>query len=247
MGVVDVSTLNQTKSIGESISAVKDTAFHLDFAGLFADPSKILLVITTVFAFSLSDTFDTIGTFIGTGRKSGIFDDKDQAALMEGKGFKSKMDKALFADAIATSIGSLFGTSNTTTYVESAAGIGAGGKTGLTSVVTAILFLVCLLFSPIAGIVPAAATAPALIIVGILMAESLGKIEWGDFDVALSAFLTVAIMPFSYSISNGIACGFIFYVITKICKGKAKEVHPILYIAAALFLLNFIIGAVQKL
>lgn len=148
------------------VSDISETFLALDIAGLFKDPAKILFVITTIFAFSLSDTFDTIGTFIGTGRKSGIFDDKDEEALFSSRGFKSKMDKALFADATATSIGALLGTSNTTTYVESAAGIGAGGKTGLTSVFTAILFLLCLIFAPIAGVVPGAATAPALIVVG---------------------------------------------------------------------------------
>ncbi len=229
------------------ISDVSQTFFALDFSGLFADPGKILIVITTIFAFSLSDTFDTIGTFIGTGRKSGIFDDKDEAELFQGKGFKSKMDKALFADATATSIGALLGTSNTTTYVESAAGIGAGGKTGLTSVFTAILFLICLVFAPVAGIIPAAATAPALIVVGVLMMGSFAKIKWEDFDEALGAFFTAVVMPFSYSIANGIAVGFIFYIIMKVAKGKFKDVHPIMYIVTALFVANFIISALLKL
>lgn len=229
------------------VSDVAETAFKLDFAGLFADPGKLGIVLVTILAFSLSDTFDTIGTFIGTGRKSGIFNDKDEAELFAGKGFKSKMDKAMFADATATSIGALIGTSNTTTYVESAAGIGVGGRTGLTSIFTAILFAACLLFAPVAGIIPAAATAPALIIVGVLMMSSFGKIKWEDFDEALAAFFTAVVMPFTYSISNGIAVGFIFYVIIKICKGKAKEVHPILYIVTALFVINYIISAVLKL
>lgn len=228
------------------VSDISQTFFALDIGGLFADPSKILLVITTIFAFSLSDTFDTIGTFIGTGRKSGIFDDKDEAELFSGKGFKSKMDKALFADATATSIGALFGTSNTTTYVESAAGIGVGGRTGLTSVFTAILFLICLVFAPVAGIVPGAATAPALIIVGILMMESFGKIAWGDFDEAAPAFFAAVGMPFFGGITNGIAVGFIFYVLIKIFKGKFKEVHPIMYIVTILFIANFVISALPK-
>ena len=229
-----------------NISDISQTAFALDFGGLFGDPKTILLVLTTILAFSLTDTFDTIGTFIGTGRKSGIFDDKDEAILFEGKGFKSKMDKALFADATATSVGSLLGTSNTTTYIESAAGISVGGRTGLTSVFTAVLFLICLIFAPIAGIVPAAATAPALIVVGILMMESLGKVKWDDFDEALAAFFTIVVMPFTYSIANGIAFGFIFYVIMKMVKGKFKDVHPIMYIVTGLFILNFIIGALPK-
>ncbi len=234
-------------SAAMAVSDVAKTAFHLDFPGLFADPAKIILVIVTVFAFSLTDTFDTIGTFIGTGRKAGIFDEKDEAALFSGKGFKSKMDKALFADSIATSVGALLGTSNTTTYIESAAGISEGGKTGLTSVVTAVLFLLCLFLAPVAGMVTVAATAPALIIVGVLMADSLRKINWEDFEEALPAFMTVLIMPVTYSISNGIAAGFIFYVITKLVRGKAKQVHPLLYVFSALFLVYFIAMAILKL
>lgn len=229
------------------VSDIADTAFKLDFVGLFSNPKTIPIVLVTILAFSLSDTFDTIGTFIGTGRKSGIFDDKDEAELFAGKGFKSKMDKALFADATATSVGALLGTSNTTTYIESAAGIGVGGRTGLTSVFTAILFAACLLFAPVAGIIPAAATAPALIVVGVLMMSSFAKIKWDDFDEALPAFFAAVVMPFSYSISNGIAVGFIFYVLVKICKGKAKDVHPIMYTVTALFILNFVIAALLKL
>jgi len=242
--------LGVTKYTPEAAYAVSDvakTAFHLDLGGLFADPTKIVVVIVTVFAFSLTDTFDTIGTFIGTGRKAGIFDAQDEAALFSGSGFKSKMDKALFADSIATSMGALLGTSNTTTYVESAAGISEGGKTGLTSVVTAVLFLLCLFLAPVAGVITTAATAPALIIVGVLMAEPLKEINWGDFEEALPAFMTVLIMPLTYSISNGIAAGFIFYVLTKLVRGKGKEVHPLLYVFAGLFLLYFIALAALKL
>ncbi len=242
MGVTSLDTTTPY-----SVSDISQTAFQLDFAGLFTDPKMIPIVLVTILSFTLSDTFDTIGTFIGTGRKSGIFDDNDEAELFAGKGFKSKMDKALFADATATSIGALLGTSNTTTYVESAAGIGAGGKTGFTSVVTAILFAACLLFAPVAGIVPAAATAPALIIVGILMMSSFAKIRWEDFDEALSAFFTAVVMTYAYSISSGISAGFIFYVIVKICKGKAKEVHPIMYIVTGLFIINYIVAALMKL
>ncbi|MCL2771764.1 MAG: NCS2 family permease, partial [Oscillospiraceae bacterium] len=231
------------------IGAVKDVAFAFfgnpGFGSLFADPGKILSVILLIFAFSLSDTFDTIGTFIGTGRKSGIFDEKDEKALLESTGFKSKMDKALFADSTATSIGALFGTSNTTTYIESAAGIGIGGKTGLTSIVTAVLFILCLPFAALFGIVPTQAAAPALIVVGVMMAESYAGIKWDEIEEALPAFMTVLIMAFAYNISYGIAAGFIFYCIIKIVKGKAKEVHPILYGATILFLLNFIVLALN--
>lgn len=226
-----------------NVADITQTAFKLDFSGLFTDPKLIPIVLITILSFTLSDTFDTIGTFIGTGRKSGIFDDKDEAELFSGRGFKSKMDKALFADATATSIGALLGTSNTTTYTESAAGIGAGGRTGFASVVTAILFAICLLFAPVAGIIPAAATAPALIIVGVLMMSSFAKIRWEDFDEALPAFFTAVVMAYAYSISSGISAGFIFYVLVKICKGKAKEVHPIMYVVTALFLINYVVSA----
>ena len=227
--------------------AVKEVAFSFfgnpGLGSMFSDPSKILVVIITIFSFSLSDTFDTIGTFIGTGRKAGIFDEKDEAELANSSGFKSKMDKALFADSIATSVGALAGTSNTTTYVESAAGIGVGGRTGLTSVVTAVLFLLCLPFASLFGLVPSEATAPALIVVGVLMAESFSGIKWDDIEEALPSFLTILIMSFAYNISYGIAAGFIFYCITKIVKGKAKEVHPILYVSTILFIINFIVLA----
>jgi adenine/guanine/hypoxanthine permease len=197
----------------------------------------------TIFAFSLSDTFDTIGTFIGTGRRTGIFDAEDEKALEESTGFKSKMDKALFADSIATSIGALLGTSNTTTYVESAAGIGVGGRTGLTSVVTTILLLLSMFLSPLVAIVPSEATAPALVAVGIMMLSSFKDIEWGDMEDAIPAFFAAIFMALSYSISYGIAAGFIFYCIVKAAKGKAKDVHPIIWATSLLFIANFIILA----
>ena len=233
--------------IGNRMGAVGDVAFSFfgkpGFGSLFDDPGKILPVILIVFAFSLSDTFDTVGTFVGTGRRGGIFDEKDEKALIESTGLKSKMDKALFADSIATSIGALFGTSNTTTYVESAAGIGVGGRTGLASAVTAVLFILCLPFAALFAVVPSQATAPALIVVGVLMAEAFGGIKWDDIDEALPSFLTVLIMAFAYNISYGIATGFIFYCIAKIVRGKGKEVHPILYAATGLFILNFVVLA----
>ena len=210
---------------------------------MFSEPAKILPALLVIFAFSLTDTFDTVGTFIGTGRKTGIFDEDDMKALEGSSGFKSKMDKALFADSTATSIGALVGTSNATTYIESAAGINVGGKTGLTSVFTAILFLLCLPFMALFGVVPAQATAPALIVVGVLMAESFSGIKWTEFDDALPALMTVLVMAFAYNISYGIAAGFLFYIFAKIFRGKAKEVHPIIYGATALFIIYFAVSA----
>lgn len=248
MGVVDLGAIGTSAGVGESFEQLGQT-FGVAFGSkgmlsLFADSSKIPLVLMTIFAFSLSDTFDTIGTFIGTGRRSGIFSSEDQKSLEEGSGFKSKMDKALFADSIATSIGAILGTSNTTTYVESAAGIGAGGRTGLTSVVTAVLFLLSIFLAPVIGIVPAQATAPALIIVGIMMLSSFKEIQWDDLEEAIPAFFAAIFMALCYSISYGIATGFIFYCIVKTCKGKIKDIHPILWVSTGLFIINFIILAI---
>jgi AGZA family xanthine/uracil permease-like MFS transporter len=210
---------------------------------LFTDLSKLPLVLMTIFAFSLSDTFDTIGTFIGTGLKSGIFTAADQEALADSRGFRSKMDRALFADATATSIGAIFGTSNTTTYVESAAGIGAGGRTGLTSVVVAILFAVSAFFAPVVSAIPSEATAAALIVVGIMMLSAFTEVKWDVLEEAIPAFFAGIFMAFCYSISYGIAAGFIFYILVKICKREIKDIHPILWVSTILFIANFIILA----
>lgn len=245
MGVVDISSIGTTANVGSSfveLGQVFGAAFGKEgMLSLFADPSRIPLVLMTIFAFSLSDTFDTIGTFIGTGRKSGIFSAEDEKAMETSTGFKSKMDRALFSDSIATSIGAILGTSNTTTYVESAAGIGAGGRTGLTSVVTATLFILSIFLAPVAGIVPAAATAPALIAVGIMMLSAFREIKWDELEEAIPAFFAGIVMALCYSISYGIAAGFIFYCIVKICKKQTKDLHPILIISTILFILNFII------
>ncbi|MFT4005233.1 MAG: NCS2 family permease [Lacrimispora sp.] len=247
MKVVDVSQIGIESNIGKSFSELGTTfgaAFGSDgMLSLFQDPGKIPLVLMTIFAFSLSDTFDTLGTFIGTGRRTGIFSEEDQRTLETSSGFKSKMDRALFADSIATSIGAVFGTSNTTTYVESAAGIGAGGRTGLTSLVTALMFLISIFLAPFIGIVPAQATAPALILVGIMMLSSFADIKWTDLEEAIPAFFSGIFMALGYSISYGIATGFIFYCIVKCLKGQAKTIHPILWVCTILFVLNFVMLA----
>ncbi len=239
--------------IGESISfteaaAALPTTFGAIFTAeglpsLFSDTAKIPLVLITIFSFSMSDTFDTIGTFIGTGRKSGIFSEEDERALEQNTGFKSKMDKALFADATATSIGAIFGTSNTTTYVESAAGIAAGGRTGLTSVITALCFALSAFLAPLVSAIPSAATAPVLVIVGCMMVSSFSDIDWNDLSEAIPAFFAGIFMAFCYSISYGIATGFISYCIVKVCKKEAKDIHPILVAVSFLFVLNFILQA----
>ena len=242
-----VTTVGDTISFSEACAQLPTTFLAIFKEGgivsLFTDMSKLPLVLITIFSFSISDTFDTIGTFIGTGRRSGIFSEEDEKAMESGSGFKSKMDKALFADATATSIGAIFGTSNTTTFVESAAGIGAGGRTGLTSVVVAICFALSAFFATFVSAVPSAATAPALVVVGVMMMSSFKDIDWSDFDEALPAFFAGIFMALCYSISYGIATGFIMYVIVKTCKGKAKEINPLLWVCTGLFILNFILLA----
>lgn len=248
MKVVDLSAVSLDSGVMEAFKELGTTfgaVFSKEGIGsLFSDITKLPQVLMTIFAFSLSDTFDTIGTFIGTGRRTGIFDEEDEKALESGSGFKSKMDKALFADSIATSIGAILGTSNTTTYVESAAGIEAGGRTGLTSVVTAILFIISIFLAPVIGIVPSEATAPALIAVGVMMVAAFKSIDWTNFDEAVPAFFASVFMGLTYSISNGIAAGFIFYCIVKILKGKAKDINPVLWVASILFILNFVVRAI---
>ena len=242
-----VTVTGDTVSFTEACAALPSTFgvifTEAGFGSLFSDPAKIPLVLITIFSFSLSDTFDTIGTFIGTGRRSGIFSEADEKALETNTGFKSKMDRALFADATATSIGAIFGTSNTTTFVESAAGIGAGGRTGLTSVVVALCFIASAFLSTFVSAIPYAATAPALVVVGILMISSFIDIKWDDIAEAVPAFFAGIFMALCYSISYGIAFGFISYCLVKICTRKAKDIHPILWCATILFILNFILLA----
>ncbi len=215
---------------------ISPTLLKMDFRGLL-DPqgtnsllTTIMSAITVIISFSLVDMFDTIGTLIGTANKAGMLDEE---------GNLRNMDRALLADAVATSAGAVLGTSTVTTYVESAAGVAEGGRTGLTAVTTGALFIVAIFLAPFALAIPSAATAPALIIVGVLMMGAVKQINFDDFTEALPAFLTIAVMPFTYSIANGIAAGLIFYPIVKIVTGKAKEVHPTVYILAILFILRF--------
>lgn len=249
-GVTQIPTeINAVAHFGETFSdfgSVFGQAFS-GFGTLFADSSRYLEVFMMIFAFSLTDTFDTIGTFIGTGRRTGIFSDEDIQALADGKGFESKMDKAMFADAIGTSIGAVLGTSNTTTYVESSAGINEGGRTGLTAVTVAGCFLLSLLFAPVIGMVPGAATAPALVIVGCMMLSSFKEIKWNDLEEAIPAFFAGVFMGLAYSIATGIAFGFMFYIIVKVVTGKMKEIHPIVWATTALFAFNYIYVALKAL
>ena len=243
-----VTTTSDTVSFSEACAALPTTFLAIftpeGLPSLFADAARLPLAIITIFAFSISDTFDTIGTFIGTGRRAGIFSEEDEKAMENQPGFKSKMDRALFADATTTSIGALFGTSNTTTFVESASGIGAGGRTGLTSVVVAICFAVSAFLASFVSAIPMAATAPALVVVGVMMLSAFKEINWEDFSEAVPAFFAGLFMALCYSISYGIAFGFISYCVVRICRREAGKVHPIIWAASILFILNFVLLAV---
>lgn len=240
LGVTNFST---GYSIGEAFTAYGHwfgTPITKGLPELFSDLRNIIPILIGILSFSLSDIFDTIGTFIGTGKVSGIFNDADLEDMESGSGFDSKMDKALFADAIATPIGALLGTSSTTTYVESAAGIGAGGRTGLTSIVVALCFLLSLPFAGFVSGIPSAATAPALIVVGVMMMASLREIDWNDLEEAIPAMCASVPMALTYGITNGIMLGFWAYTFVKLCKGKIKEVHPIILVSDILFILNYL-------
>jgi len=213
------------------------TLMAFDFKGLLNHNGTGILgaifsIVMVVLTFSMVDLFDTIGTLIGTAKK---------ANMLQADGTIKNMNKALLADAVATTAGAVFGVTTTSTYIESNSGITEGGRTGLTSVITGILLALSVFFVGIVGIVPAQATAPVMIVMGALMLESVKEIDFSDFTEALPAFFTIAIMPFSYSIANGIAVGIIFYPVMKLACGKHKEVHPIMYILAALFIVRYIL------
>lgn len=189
-------------------------------------------LIPIIFAFTFVDLFDTIGTLIGVSSKAGMLD-------KEGK--LPRAEKALLADSIGTIFGSIAGTSTVTTYVESASGVAEGGRTGLTAVVTGILFLVALFFSPLIGIVPGEATAPVLIIVGIFMMEPVMKINFSDYLEAIPAFLAIVMMPFAYSIAEGIVFGVLSYTILHFLTGKTNKISITMWILSLLFLIRFFV------
>ena len=204
------------------------TLFKLDFAGF----AKIgwFTVITLIITFCIIDMFDTIGTLVGTASR---------ANMLDADGKMPQMKQALLSDAVGTVCGSLTGTSTVTTFVESAAGVEAGGRTGLTAITTGILFLLCIFIAPIAAIIPAAATSSALIYVGILMLSNLKKIDFDDLSQTLPVFIMLIAMPISGSIGHGIGLALICYTVIKLCTGKAKEVSALTYILSLIFLVKF--------
>ena len=217
--------------ISADFSALGDTfgqCFNVDFGSI-----RILDFIVVIFAFLFVDLFDTLGTLIGVATKAGMLDEK---------GRLPKIKPALLADAIGTSSGAVLGTSTVTTFVESASGVAAGGRTGLTALVTGVLFLLSMLFAPIFTTIPSFATAPALIMVGFLMFSSVTEISFKDDNLtdAIPAYIAIIAMPLFYSISEGISLGIISYVILNLCTGKAKKITPLMYVLAVLFILKYI-------
>lgn len=200
--------------------------FTADYSGV-----SVVNFIVVLLSFLFVDMFDTIGTLIGVSDKAGMLD-------KEGK--LPRVKQALLADAIATSAGAVLGTSTTTTYVESSAGVGSGARTGLSSVVTGLLFLLAILFAPIFTAIPGFATAPALIFVGFLMVSAIVKIDFEDYTEAIPAYLCLIAMPLMYSIAEGIAIGVISYVLINLICGKAKKITPLMYILAVLFVCKYI-------
>ena len=219
------------------LPSIAPTAFKLDLVGLFSVKSALITVGMTIFTLCISDLFDTIGVFIGTGKKAGIF------RIGKDGNMPRKLEIAMFADSIGTFVASLLGTSNVTTYLESSAGIEAGGRTGLTSVFTALFFGLSLLLAPIIGCVPMAAIAPVLILIGLSMMDAINSINFRDIVMAVPAFMIIVMMPLSYSITTGIEFGFIFYALSKLITGKGKEVSPMIYIFSVIFIINFVYTA----
>lgn len=208
------------------------TWFAFDFSYV---TNHFMEFVVIVFAFLFVDLFDTVGTLIGVADKGG---------LLDKEGNLPRAGSALLADAVGTVVGACLGTSTVTSYVESSAGVAQGGRTGLTAVVTAVLFIVALFFSPIFLAIPGFATTPALVFVGLLMMSSVKKMKFDPMedDIAdvISGFVAIVVMPFTYSIANGIMFGFLTWVILKICTGKFRDIHPIMWISFALFVLRII-------
>jgi AGZA family xanthine/uracil permease-like MFS transporter len=198
----------------------------------------LITALVTIFSIMLSDFFDTMGTVIGIGGEAG---------WLTPDGRLPRLNRVLLVDSLAAAAGGAAGASSATTYIESAAGVAAGARTGLASVVTGVCFLLALFLAPLAGVVPAQATAPALIVVGYLMSRVVREIPFGDFEEGFPALLTLAVMPFTYSITNGIGAGFIAYCFIKVVRGRGRDVAPMMYGAALAFVVYFVLPLIQRL
>ena len=215
-----------------NLGALSATAFKLDIPAAFGlKGGLVLTLVEIVFVFLFVDLFDNVGTLVAVTTKAG---------LVNKDGTIPRLNRILLTDSVATMVGSMLGVSTVTSYVESAAGVSAGGRTGLTSVVVGVLFLVTLVFAPLVQAIPTAATAPALILVGALMVGAVAEIEWGDPVIAIPAFLTIVTIPLTYSIANGLAFGITSYAAMILVAGRARPKDWLLFVLAALFVLRFI-------
>ena len=232
LGITQLSNLDM--NLGVKFRDFAEVSFlKMDFAGLFAGTNFVETLFTVtmlVISFSLVNMFDSIGTLLGAARQSGMIDKNGEVI---------RMKQALMSDAVSTLAGAMVVTSTVTTVVESSAGIAEGGRTGLTSLVTAVMFLGAILFAPIVSIVPAAATAPALIFVGILMLGNIRDVDFSDMSNALPAFCTIVFMPFTYSIANGVAFGLITYCLMNIMTGKRREVRALTFMISVVFVVRY--------
>lgn len=243
-----LTSMGSSISLSESVSALPST-FGAIFSSegipsLFSEATLIPMVLVTIMSFCLVDMFDTIGTFIATGRRSGIFSEEEMRSG-GGKGFRTRMSRALLADSCATSIGAMVGTSNTTTVVESLTGVEAGGRTGLTSLVTSICLIATVFMAPVISIIPISATSAILVMVGILMMSSFAHVDWNDFDEALPAFFAGFFMAICYNISYGIAIALFTYVLVMVCRRRWRDIHPVMWGVVILFLMDFILMSVM--
>lgn len=237
-GMLATTVVSIICGVSELPKAVVGTPSSIAPIFMKFDFSKIISteMFVALFAFLFVDLFDTVGTLVGVASKADMLD-KD--------GNLPRARQALFADSIGTTVGAILGTSTVTTFVESASGVAEGGRTGLTAIVTACLFLLALIFQPIFAVIPTYATSSALIVVGLFMITGIKKINFEDYTEALPAFLTIIMMPLSYSIANGIVFGIVSYAILKLVSGRAKEASPVVYILALLFILKFIAESVM--
>jgi len=225
--------------VPEEVVRAPDLSLLGDFS-LFGGIERVgvIAALLLVFTLLLADFFDTMGTVVGVGSEAGLLDERGE---LPG------VDRVLLVDSLAAVAGGAASTSSNTTFIESAAGVGDGARTGLASVVTAALFLVALAFAPLVAVVPFEAASPALVVVGFLLLTQIRSIDFSDVGVAIPAFLTIVVMPFTYSITAGIGAGFISYAVLRSAQGRAREVHPLLWLVAALFVLYFAIDPIRDL
>jgi AGZA family xanthine/uracil permease-like MFS transporter len=196
-----------------------------------------LVVLMFIFTLLITDFFDTMGTMVAVGQEGGLLDDS---------GMPPRTREILLVDSVAAAAGGAASVSSNTSFIESAAGVAEGARTGVANLVTGVLFLLAMFLAPLVTIVPFEAASTALVVVGFLMMTAVRQIDWTNYEIAIPAFLTITLMPFTYSISNGIGAGVISYVIIKLAVGKAREVHPILYGVAVLFVLYFLRGPLES-